>query len=90
MSFIDHIWEYKWIMSNIDLDLAKKLGLTRVQNYWRDVTQIVIELNKINNLFLRLATFLRHLRKVYDNAEVSQNISIRKNMDLKLVLYFVV
>lgn len=42
-SLIDFDKKYNWAMSNADLDVVKKLGLTSIKKYWRRVGQIKIE-----------------------------------------------
>ena len=32
-------------MSNVDIDIAKKLGLTGVKKYWKYIGQVKIELD---------------------------------------------
>ena len=34
-SSIDLVWKYRWAMSNVDIDVAKKLRLIGVKKYWR-------------------------------------------------------
>ncbi len=75
-------------MSNVDIDAAKELGLTRVQKYWRRAGQVEMELDWLHDWIPALATFVRHLRRVYDNKEVGQNISVRRDIDPEWVLFF--
>ncbi len=35
LSLFDLAGRYNWIISNIDLDRAKELGLTNIKKYWR-------------------------------------------------------
>lgn len=44
-SSVDLIWRYKSVMSNPDLDIAKKLELTGVKKYWRHAGQVEMELD---------------------------------------------
>ena len=81
LSFIDLAGRYNWAMSNIDLDVTKKLGLSGIKKYWRYVSQVEIELNWLYDWILILATFIRHSCRVYDNKKVGQNMSIRQNID---------
>ncbi len=60
-SFIDFAWEYKWAMSNVDIDAAKELGQTGVKKYWRRAGQVEIELDWLHDWIPTLATFVRHL-----------------------------
>ena len=32
-SSVDLVWRYRWVMSKVDMEAAKKLGLTGVKNY---------------------------------------------------------
>ncbi len=34
-SHSDLAWKYRWAMSNVYMDAAKELRLTRVKKYWR-------------------------------------------------------
>lgn len=58
-------------MSNSDLDVAKKLGLTGVKIYWRRAGQVKIELNWLYDLIPVLATFMGDLYKVYNGEKVN-------------------
>lgn len=44
-SSINLVWRYIWAISNIDVDAAKKLGLTGVKKYWRYADQVEMELD---------------------------------------------
>lgn len=44
-SLVDLVKRYKWVMSNTDFDIAKKLELTKVKKYWQHASQIEIELD---------------------------------------------
>ena len=79
-----------WAMSNIDINAAKELGLTSIKKYWRRARQVEIELDWLHNWIPALATFVRHLRKMYDNEEVTKNINARQDIDSKWVLSFYV
>ena len=35
LSPIDFTWRYRWAMRNVEMNAAKKLGLTGVKKYWR-------------------------------------------------------
>ena len=45
LSPIDLVWRYRWAMSNIHMDAAKKQGLTGVKKYWRRVSQDEMQLD---------------------------------------------
>ena len=34
-SSINLVWKYRWAISNVDIDVAKKLRLIEVKKYWR-------------------------------------------------------
>ena len=36
-------------MSNVDIDAAKKMRLTRIKNYWRHAGQVEIELDWLHD-----------------------------------------
>ena len=69
-SFINLAGRYNWAMSNIDLNVAKKLGLTSIKKYWRSAGQIEIELDGLHDWIPILATFVRHSRRLYDNEKI--------------------
>ncbi len=87
---IDLAWKYRWAMSNVDMDAAKKLGLTEVKKYWRWAGQVEMELDLLYDWIPVLATFVRHSQKVYDNEEVGQNMSVRWDIDPEWVSSFFV
>lgn len=68
---IDITGRYKWAMSNIDINVAKELGLTGVMKYWRYDSQIEIKLDLLHDWISVLTTFLKHSRRVYNNIEMS-------------------
>ncbi len=59
-------------MSDADLDVAKELRQTGIKKYWRHGGQVEIELDSLHDWIQVLATFVKHLRRVYDNKEVGQ------------------
>lgn len=65
-------------MSNADLDIANKLGLTGIKNQWRYASPVEMELELYDQI-PALVAFVRHLCKVYDNEYVAQNINAREN-----------
>ena len=77
LSLIDLAKKYIWAISNIDIDTAKKLRLTGIKKYWRRVRQVKIELYWLNDWIPALATFVRHLHRVYNNKKVTKNMNVR-------------
>ncbi len=65
---------YIWAMSDSNLDVAKELELTGIKKYWRRAGQVEMELDWLHNWIPARATFVRHLRRVYNNKEVGQNM----------------
>lgn len=57
-------------MSNADLDTTKKPGLTGIKKYWKRASQVKTELDWLHNRISALATFVKHLCRVYDNKEM--------------------
>lgn len=53
------------------MNIAKKLGLTRVKKYWRHTSQVEIELDWVHNWIPGLARFVRNLQRVYDNEKLT-------------------
>ena len=49
-----------------------------------------MELDWLHDWIPALATFVRHLRSVYDNKEVTQNMNARQDIDPEWVLSFFV
>ncbi len=68
-------------MSNVDMNAAKELGLTGIKKYWRRAAQVEMELDWLHDWIPALATFVRHSQKVYDNEEVGQNMSVRRDIN---------
>ncbi len=89
-SLVDLAGRYNWTMSHADLDVAKKLGLTDIKNYQRYAGQVEMELDWLHDSISVLATFVRHLYRVYNNKEVGQNMSIKQDIDPKQVSSFFV
>ena len=77
-------------MSDANLDVAKKLGLTGIKKYWKRVSQVEIKLDWLHNCIPALVTFVKHLRRVYNNKKIDQNINVRQNIDSKWVSSFFV
>ena len=73
------------VMSNSDLDAAKKLGLTGIKKYWKCARQVEIKLDWLHKQILSLATFMRHSYKVYNNEKVIVNMNARQDIDPKQV-----
>ncbi len=70
-------------MSDADLDTAKELELTGIKKYWRRACQVEMELEWLHDWIPALAIFVRHSRRVYDNEEVGQNMSVRREIELE-------
>ncbi len=87
---IDLVGRYNWGISDADLDAAKELGLTSIKKYWRRAGQVEIELDRLHDWIPTLATFVRHSRRVYDNKEIGQNISVRRDINPEWVSSFFV
>ena len=68
-------------MSNLNLDIAKKLGLPGIKKYWRRAGQIEMELDWLYDWILVLTTLVRHSCKVYDNEKVTKNMNVRQDTD---------
>lgn len=77
-------------MSNVNIDIAKKLKLIGVKKYKECASQVEIELIWLYDWILPLVMFLRNLQKLYNNKKIGQNISVRQNIDLIWVLFFFV
>ncbi len=87
---VDLAGRYNWAISVVDLDAVKELGLTGIKKYWRRAGQVEMELDWLHDWILALATFVRHSRSVYDNEEVGQNMSVRRDTDPEWVSSFFV
>ncbi len=48
-SSIDLVWKYRWAISNVNIDVAKELQLTKIKKYWRQATQVKMELNWLHD-----------------------------------------
>lgn len=75
-------------MSNADLNVAKKLGLTSIKRYQRYTGQVKIKLDWLHDQIPALIIFVRYLYRMYNNKKVTQNMSARQDIDLKWVLFF--
>ncbi len=72
------------------MDVVKELELTGVKKYWRRAGQVEMEFDWLHDWIPALATFVRHSQRVYDNEEVGQNMSVRRDIDPKWVSSFFV
>ena len=81
LSLIDLAGKYIWVMSNANMDAAKKLGLTDIKKYRRRAGQVERELDWLYDWIPALATFVRHSRSVYNNEKVTQNMNVRRDID---------
>lgn len=77
-------------MSNMDMNVARKLGLTRVKKYWRCAGQVEIELNWLYDWILVLTIFLEHSQRVYNNEDMTQNMSVKWDIDPEWISSFFV
>ena len=48
LNFVNFAVRYNWAMSDANLDIAKKLGLTDIKKYWRCASQVEIELEELH------------------------------------------
>ncbi len=87
-SLVDLAGRYNWAMSNADMDAAKELGLTGIKKYWRRADQVEMKLDWLHDSIPALATFVKHSYRVYDNEEVGQNMSLRRDIDPEWVSSF--
>ncbi len=78
---VDLAERYIWAICNADLDAAKELGLTGIRKYWRCIGQVVMELDWLYDCVPVLATFVRYSHRVYNNEEVGQNMSVRRDIN---------
>ena len=90
LSPVDLAGRYNRVMSDADLDVAKKLGLTGIKKYWRCAGQVKMELDGLYNWIPALATFVRHSCRVYYNKKVGQNMSVRRDIDSEWMSSFFV
>ena len=80
---IDLDGKYMWAMSNIDINVARDLGLTGIKKHWRLANQIEKEVDRLHkDWILALATFVKHSRKTNNNKEVTEKMKIRRDIDL--------
>ena len=82
-SFVDFVGRDNWAISDANQDAAKKLRLTSIKKYWRRAGQVEIELDWLHDWIPILAIFVRHSRKLYENKEIDQNMSIKQDIDPK-------
>ncbi len=87
---VNLIGRYNWAMSDADLDVAKKLRLTSIKIYWRCAGQVEMELDWLYDWIPTLTIFVRYSRRMYNNKEVGQNMSVRRDIDPEWVLSFFV
>ena len=74
--------KYMWVISNVDIDAARDLGLTGIKKHWRLAGQIEKEVNGLHRDWIpALAAFVKHSRKTHDNEEVTENMKIRRDID---------
>ncbi len=70
-------------MSNADLNVARELRQTSIRKYGKHTSQVETKLDWLHDWILVLAIFVKHLRKVYENEELGQNISVSQDIDLE-------
>lgn len=84
LSLIDLDSKYMWAISNVDIDTTRNLGLTGVKKYWRRTSQIKEEVNGIyKDQISELAVFVKHSQRKHDNKKVTENMKIRRKIDLE-------
>ena len=82
LSFVNFTRRYKWIIGKYNLDVTQELELTNIKIYQsRCACQVEIELDWLYNKICIMATFVKYLRKVYNNKKVTKNIKVKPNMD---------
>lgn len=59
-SFVNLARRYIWAISNADLDLDKKLGLTGIKKYWKYIKQVKLELNCLHDWISAMAIFVKY------------------------------
>ena len=64
-------------MGKVDLDGAKKQGLTSIKKYCKHVGQVEIEQDWLNDLIFTLVTFIKDSHKVYNKKKIGKNMSVR-------------
>lgn len=64
-------------MSNVNLYIARKLGLTDIKKYKRYNSQVEIDQNWLYDYVLILAILIKHLHKRYDNQKMIKIIKFR-------------
>ena len=76
--------KYMWAISNVDINAIRDLGLTSIEKYWRLASQIKKKVDGLHrNWILALAAFVKHFWKINNNEEVSENMKIRWDIDLR-------
>ena len=71
-----------WAISNIDINVAKNLGLTSIQKHWRLTEQIKKKVNGLYRDWIPVLTvFVKYSRKMHDNKKVTENMKIRWDID---------
>lgn len=88
LSSIDFAWRFKLVKSNADKDVAKKLGLIKIKKYWKHTSYVEIELDLLHYKILKSVLSIKNTWRIYDIKKVSQNISVRQEINSKLVSFF--
>lgn len=71
-----------WVISNVNNDVAKDLGLMIIKKYWRCTSQISEKWKKLHRDYKPVLTaFVTYLREMHNNEEVTENIKIRWNIN---------
>lgn len=70
-------------MSNADLNVAKKLELTGVNQNWRYISQVEIDLDWLYHRISIPVIFIRDSQRVSNNEELGRYMSFRQNTDLE-------
>lgn len=74
---------YMYAISNVDLDVSMKQGLTGIKNYRKFVGQGEMKLDWLHEKILALAIFVRHSRKRYGNEKITKNMKVRQDINPK-------
>lgn len=70
-------------MSNVDLDIGKKLRQTNIKKYWKYTSQVKMELDWLYDWILALSTFVRHSHRGYDHKNMTENMKIKQDISLE-------
>ena len=65
LSLVNLAKKYLWAISNVNLNITEKLELISINKYLRHAKHVEIELDWLYDWMSVLATFMRHLNRVY-------------------------